>query len=229
MYEAQSSVNLLRDSIEAIRDLREPMLHGDAVFTLGSIGVEKAMKILLGCAEVEHSGRWPTVETLKSWGHDVESLSDRLVATAKNGLPQATANGYAETLIERIESSTTMPLLFATFSRYGRSGRFHYLDILATDQPGSFDSPLDYWRRVENHIHDIEPSLLQGPIPDSQAELDAILAAMADIIASELDVWWFAVHRLAVQGCFGVLGKKIGWALWDPERPAPPQIEPGRP
>jgi hypothetical protein len=52
-----SAQNLLRDSVDALRGLIEPTVHGDAVLTLGSIGVEKAMKIMLGCAEVDRSGR----------------------------------------------------------------------------------------------------------------------------------------------------------------------------
>lgn len=39
--EAGSVQNLLRDTVDAIRNLRMVSLHGDAVFTLGSIGVEK--------------------------------------------------------------------------------------------------------------------------------------------------------------------------------------------
>ena len=31
-------------------------VHGDAVFTLGSIGVEKAIKVMVGCNEVEAAG-----------------------------------------------------------------------------------------------------------------------------------------------------------------------------
>ncbi|GAA1809641.1 hypothetical protein GCM10009713_19080 [Brevibacterium celere] len=63
--EAGSVRNLLRDSVEAIRSLRFVSLHGDGVFTLGSIGVEKAMKVMLGCTEVEAAGSWPSKKTLK--------------------------------------------------------------------------------------------------------------------------------------------------------------------
>jgi hypothetical protein len=69
--EIQSAKNLLRDPISAIAELREPPIHGDTVFTLGSIGVEKAMKIMLGCDEVEQNGQWPSLNTLKGWGHDI--------------------------------------------------------------------------------------------------------------------------------------------------------------
>lgn len=69
--------NLMRDSVLAIRGMRFVSARGDAVFALGSIGTEKAMKVLLGCAAVEDTGSWPTKPTLKDRGHDVEELSDR--------------------------------------------------------------------------------------------------------------------------------------------------------
>jgi hypothetical protein len=36
--------------------LRFVSVHGDAEFTLGSSGVEKAIKVMLGCNEVEAAG-----------------------------------------------------------------------------------------------------------------------------------------------------------------------------
>ncbi|QAY63549.1 hypothetical protein ET495_10145 [Xylanimonas allomyrinae] len=60
--------NLMRDSIQAIRGMRFVGTNGDAVLTLGSIGTEKTMKVLLGCAAVENAGSWPTKKQLKAWG-----------------------------------------------------------------------------------------------------------------------------------------------------------------
>jgi hypothetical protein len=224
IQEAQSCQNLLRDSVAAIRDLRQPLVHGDAVFTLGSIGVEKTMKMMLGCAEVERGMPWPDKPTLKKWSHDIESLADRLMTTAKASLSQAKANGYAGTLIERIESSTILPLLFATLSRYGLSGRFHYLDILATNQQVAIESPATHWGRLEDHVRTIVPGLTKSPTVDPKA-YDAYLARSSAIIANELDIWWFAVHRLGLQGCFGLLGEKIGTVIWDSGRVRPIGID----
>lgn len=108
-----------------------------------------------------------------------------------------------------------LPLLFATHSRYGRSGRFHYLDILATDSRSRFDPPADYWERLEQEAID----LLGGYRGGTSGELDALLSRVSATIANELDVWWFAMHRLGVQGCFGELGKKMGWEIWEYGRP----------
>jgi hypothetical protein len=218
--EVQSAQNLLRDSIAAIGDLREPIIHSDAVFTLGSIGVEKAMKIMLGCDEVERSQQWPTLGTLKSWGHDIDALNSRLAEIVHNAPSTATASGYATTLMSFIESSTVLPLLFATLSRYGRSGRFHYLDVLATNRENEFDPPREYWTRLENHISKTEPGFTEVPFSDPVA-FEEYLGALSGRIAEELNDWWFCIHRLGVQGCFGELGKSMGWAIWPPDRSTP--------
>lgn len=66
---------------------------------------------------------------MREWGHDIDTLSRNIVETAKDGSVNAVAPGYVRALIDRIESSTILHDLFATLSRYGRSGRFHHLDI----------------------------------------------------------------------------------------------------
>lgn len=225
LEEAGSVRNLLRDSVEAIRSLRFVSRHGDGVFTLGSLGVEKAMKVMLGCNEVEAAGSWPSKKTLKDdWGHDIQRLSQLLDTAIERGLARSTHTGYAETLATQINRSTALPLLFATFARYGKSGRFHHLDILATNEPGSDDPPSEYWERVEFHVRTTEPEFAEVPYGDSEA-LDDYEARLRGRIADELETWWFCVHRLGVQGCFGDLGKKVGWEFWEPGRPEPPIVK----
>lgn len=224
LEEAASVRNLLRDTVESIRGLRFVSLHGDAVFTLGSISVEKAMKIMLGCDEVEASSSWPSKKTLKDdWGHDVQRLSQLLDTAIERGLARSTHIGYTEALATRISESTALPLLFATFARYGKSGRFHHLDVLATNEPGSDDPPSEYWDRVEFHVRTTEPDFAEVPYGDNRA-LDEYENRVRGRIADELEAWWFCIHRLGVQGSFGDLGKKIGWEIWEPGRPEPPIV-----
>lgn len=224
LEEAGAVRNLLRDSVEAIRTLRFVSLHGDGVFMLGSIGVEKAMKVMLGCNEIEASGSWPSKATLRyDWGHDIQKMSQLLNTAIERGQARSTHTGYAETLADRISGSTTLPLLFATFARYGKSGRFHHLGILATNEPGSDESPSEYWEQVEFHVRSTEPELAEVPYGDNQA-LDEYEVRLRDRIADELEAWWYCVHRLGVQGCFGDLGRKIGWEIWEPGRPEPPIV-----
>ena len=220
LEEAESVRNLMRDAIRAIRDMRYVSTAGDAVFSLGSIGTEKTMKILLGCRAVEDAGAWPTKSELVGWGHDIEKLNARLLTAIDEGVERTTATGYSARLAERVRESTIIPLLFATFARYGMSGRFHHLDILATDEPGERDQPSEYWERVELHVRAIRPEFQEIPYGDNRA-LDSYEERLRGFIANELDAWWFNVHRLGVQGCFGELGKTIGWEIWEPGRPEP--------
>lgn len=156
----------MRDAVEAIRGLRHPLLHGDGIFTLGSIGVEKIAKILLGCAAVERDEAWPSMKTLLGWGHDIDKLTRSVTETARAGIGQATATDYTEAVLSRIEKSTLLPLLFATFSRYGRAGRFHYLDVLATDELCDLESPQNHWSRLENHVTQSDSGTFGGPLPE---------------------------------------------------------------
>lgn len=212
--------NLMRTSIQAIRDMRYVHIDGDAVFTLGSIGVEKAMKIILGCVTVDNAGAWPTKKVLKSWGHDIEELNSRVLTAIDEGVKHTTATGYSAYLAEHIKESTLLPLVFAAFARYGKSGRFHHLNILATDEPGEHDKPSDYWERAELHVQESRPEFREVPYGDNAA-LDAYEKKLRRSIAGELDAWWFCLHRLGVQGCFGGLGKKVGWQIWEVDRPTP--------
>lgn len=217
--ETTSVCNLMRTSIQAIRNMRYVHLDGDAVFTLGSIGVEKAMKVMLGCAAVADTGAWPTKAVLKDWGHDIEKLNSRVLSVIDEGVEHTAAPGYSTRLAGHVKESTFLPLVFAAFARYGRSGRFHHLDILATDEPGEHDQPSEYWERVELHVQE-RPEFRDPPFGDNTA-LDAYEKRLRGSIADELDAWWFCLHRLGVQGCFGDLGKKVGWQIWDVDRPTP--------
>lgn len=215
--EAKSAQNLMRDAVDAVRNFQEPTAHSDAVFTLGSIGVEKTLKVMLGCVAVETDGAWPSLARMKQWGHDVETLAATLMTVARERAHLAVANNYMTQLIERVDGSETLSLLFATLSRYGRSGRFYYLDVLATDEIGRFDPPGQYWERLEAHV----AGRLGGIPYGSVEEFDAFIEQVSSAIAVELDTWWFFVHRLGIQGCLGPLGKTFGWEIWPFRRPDP--------
>lgn len=220
LEESGSVRNLMRSSIDAIRGMRHVPVDGDSVFTLGSIGVEKAMKVVLGCTAVENVGVWPAKSELRGWGHDIEKLNARVLKAIDEGVERATTTGYTARLAEHVQRSTVIPLVFETFARYGRSGRFHHLDILATDQPGELDQPSEYWERVELHVRETRPEFHEIPFGNNAA-LDDYEKRLRGFIADELDAWWFCIHRLSVQGCFGELSKTIGWEIWEDGRPIP--------
>lgn len=220
LEESASVRSLLGHTVDAIRQMRYIHLDGDAVFTLGSIGVEKALKVVLGCEALERTGSWPSMAMLTSWGHDIEYLSAQLQRALGEGLDRTAAPGYSRNLADWIERNSIIPLVFATFARYGKTGRFHHLNILATDELGEFEPPLDYWERVELHVQESVPGLSSPPFHDSAAFED-YQRRLREYIAEQLEAWWFCVHRLGVQGCFGDLGKAISGEIWGHERSAP--------
>ncbi|MEO9249250.1 hypothetical protein ABDK96_16325 [Citricoccus nitrophenolicus] len=130
---------------------------------------------------------------------------------------------YVAQLAKHLEESTLIPLVFAAFARYGKSGRFHHLDILATDEPGELDQPSAYWDRVELHLRETRPEFEKIPYGDNHA-LEAYEKRIRGFIADELDSWWFCVHRLGIHGCFGELGKKVCSEIWDHGRPKPTNV-----
>lgn len=74
LEEIASVQNLMRASIDAIRTMGYVRLDGDPAFAVGSLGVEKLMKLILGCASIADSGAWPTERKLQRWGHDIEKV-----------------------------------------------------------------------------------------------------------------------------------------------------------
>lgn len=220
LEESASVRNLMRASINAIRTMGYVRLDGDPAFAVGSLGVEKLMKVILGSVSIADSGAWPTERKLQRWGHDIEKMHRRVFVIVDDRIGHTTAKEYSAGLADRTAKSDILPLVFATFSRYGKAGRFHHLDILATDQPGELDEPMEYWERVEFHVRQTRPELGELPIGNNVA-LDAYEKKIHGMIADELDVWWFCMHRLAVQGCFGDLAKRVGFEIWEPGRATP--------
>lgn len=219
LQEAQSAQNLLRDSVDAIRKLQYTLIGADAVLTLGSIGVEKTLKLLLGCAHAERFGSWPSKPELKQWGHDIEVLSSLLQETIEANVDQAVARPYARGLADFMAGSELLPPLFATLSRYGRSARFHYLDILATGEQGDFDAPQQYWDALERKVVEVTPGMSEAPL--GGPDFDAHLLRISAITADELYAWWYAVHRLGQQRVFGDLGVMVGIEIWPGGVPRP--------
>ena len=213
LNEAQSAQNLLRDTVGAIVRLRHPIVHGDSVFTLGSIGVEKLMKIVLGLVHLRGSGTWPTVKVMKSWGHGVLDMDALVASTLEANMAAATHRPYVEKLVKAHQADQHWPLLSAVFDRYGQSGRFYYLDHLARGQPDKWEAPVEFWNRLELCITDGQPNILTM-IAGEQGEAERGYARLSLVSATSLDKWWFIIHRAAIQGCFGERGKTIGWEIW---------------
>ena len=214
LNEAQSAQNLLRDTVDATLHLRHPTLQGDAVFTLGSIGVEKLMKVVLGLVHLRDHGEWPSVKTMKGWGHGVLEMNDLVMATIEANIHQATHSPYVQQLVDSLKGDIQWPLLVATFNRYGLSGRFYYLDHLAQGRPSDWEAPIEFWNRLEQSVTDARPEILSLILSSDRGESERGYALLSHASAKSLNNWWHLVYRAAIQGCFGERGKTIGFEIW---------------
>ena len=218
IQEAQSAQNLLRDTVAAIATLRHPILQSDSVFTLGSIGVEKLMKIVLGTLHLRDTGDWPSKSVMRGWGHGVLEMNAALERSLEDNVKNATHQPYVRDLLDAHKQDQQWPLLVATLDRYGRSGRFYYLDHLAEGKPSDWEAPIEFWNRLERSITNDRPELLTVLANGNPEEVDMAYLAMSAASAKSLDNWWHLVHRFGIQKCFGERGATIGWEIWPSNR-----------
>lgn len=220
IQEATSAKNLLRDCITSIRNMKYIDNDADTTFTLGSIGVEKLLKLILGCNEINESGHWPSKQKLsREWGHDIQKLNDRINNILLSNTHVGRSNSYTQQLATQITGSSIIPLLFKTLACYGNSGRFYYLDILATGASGHNLPPLELWKDVEEHITSTFDEFAK--VPTENTKMDDYVSRVNNLIADEVYKWWYCIYRLAQNDYFGPTAKMLASELWDFDQKAP--------
>lgn len=213
--EAQSVANLLRDGILAIRRLREPTVHQDAVFSLTSIGVERLLKIAVGIHFLDKEGRWPSVDEMKKFGHNLGDLQTKVLEIIDIG---GEHNQYVRERVEFLKSSPTLTALLNALSHYGQGGRFFNLNVLGdAKRSEKYISPSEHWELIELTVLAEYPEL-QTVIDE---DFEGGLASIAEQIAALLDKWWFSLHRVMLNAALGPYGKQLGWLVWEVDRPDP--------
>jgi hypothetical protein len=213
LSEMQSAKNLMRDGRAAIRQLQFTTTGSDAVFTLTSIGVEKMMKVVLGLISLRDQGRWLSDKEMRSFGHGVAAMNVHVLGQLRANITNATHRGHAEDALTGLETNTLWPKLVDVLDAYGRSGRFYYLDHLASGQMLTKDSPLALWHELENDVTREDPNMLSAIASLDQHEHDAGIEALNTAIAGSLTAWWECVYRFLIQGAFGPIGRQISSEL----------------
>lgn len=205
--ESSSVANLLRDGVEAIHNLREPLIHQDAVFTMASIGAERLLKLSVGAHFLDSNGHWPSIKEMKAFGHNLVELQQKaLEIVGKRGARTA----YVQELIDFLASSPTLDALLTALSHYGQGGRFYHLDTLGSGEPNQqFMSPSDHWNHIEQTALEEFPEVRAAVEHDLESGIPVLSAQIALLF----DKWWFATHRLLLNDGFGPHGKQIGWLV----------------
>ncbi|XKH55534.1 hypothetical protein LG293_09680 [Citricoccus nitrophenolicus] len=212
--EMDSTRNLLAHGIRTLRTGDFVETTRDPVLTMLSIGVEKLYKLTLGLTALDREGSWPNKQQMKSHGHDLDAMHQAVLEELQTR--SADKSEYVRTLLADIEADFVIPPLIAALSRYGRGGRFHYLDLLG-DAPDKWDSPIGYWQRVEQAAMQ-EPHLIAALNDAMGAPADSELWTRAhggtqDRIASALEGLWETIAVCGSNNMLGPAGKLFGSAL----------------
>lgn len=212
--EAQSIFSLLRDGHREIQSIRHISVSADSVFVLTSIGVEKAMKVIMSLCHLRDFGEWPSAPTLLSWGSDMAQVNKRFEATLSHNVGYAAHVEQLGRLLEAHRLDRYWPLLIDVLDHYGRSGQFYVLDHLAEADP-TWEAPVESWSRLEYAVLSDYPGLVASLV--SPLEADAGRRELGEYVAKTLLDWWTLIHRFCMDGCFGERGTSIGAQLAPPE------------
>jgi hypothetical protein len=177
-----------------------------------SIGVEKLYKVALGLIALEDDGVWISKGDARlRYGHKVVTLHEDVWNALDSRT--ATSSDYVRGLVTAVHADPVVPPLVAALDRYGREGRFYYIDALGGEAQ-SGESPESYWDAVEEAAR-LDPRVQY-----------AFTAAMAD--TSDNDRWnrfyldqreriacavegvWVAVADCGRNGALGTAGRNVG-------------------
>ena len=128
--EAHSIQNLLRDGHRSIRGIRHIAASADSVFVLASMGVEKAMKLMLGLGELRDSGHWPPAARIRGWGDSLAELDASLEESLAKSAPTALHPEYSALLLAGHRNDRLWPPLVDVLDSYGSAHQFAVIDRL---------------------------------------------------------------------------------------------------
>jgi hypothetical protein len=213
--ESDSAKHLLAYGVRTLRTAAFIETTRDPIMTMLSIGVEKFLKLSLGLLHVGDSRQWLPLEVLKNeYRHDLVKMERLLREAIQKRADRATHRYYVDQALTAVENDAVWPTLVAALNRYGKEGRFYYLDALA-ENPQREESPQSYWDAAERAALQTEPdlnSLYERMISDfslSEEFYERLNARIAD----SLQRWWDLIAMAAVHGVLGERGKAWGHGI----------------
>ncbi len=212
IQESNSAKHLLAYGIRALRTAAFIETTRDPIMTMLSIGVEKMLKLSLGLLHVEEHRVWIPAKVLKfDYRHDIIKMEGLLLGGIRANLNRATHRCWADKALSEVEGDRVWTPLLAALNRYGKEGRFYYLDALA-DNPQREDSPQAFWDAAERVALESEPALNQLflRLSTDYSLQDTFNGALNQRLADSLQRFCDLVTMAAVQGVLGERGK-----AWD--------------
>lgn len=204
--ETQSTANLLRDGREALRTMTYASRGADTVFTLLALGVEKLLKLSVGLEGLEQSGAWPG-KRVRSFGHRIGDLDNEVRGLMRTNFGKAAQRGQVQGALERLDADRLWPLLKDGLDRYGREGRYHYLDWIS-DEP-KFDSPRGYWDSIEREAGKADRELLPLFASLRPGDFETARSRTNAAVVESLTNWWSAIYVFWTQGTFGTVARSM--------------------
>lgn len=210
--ESDAAKYLLTLGLRATRNAAYVDGTRDPILALLSSGVEKVLKLCLGLMAVAETGNWTDKKTYqKTYGHQTVVMDRLLRERVRVRLPFATQRGYVERKLAEVEADALWPVILEALDRYGRGGRFYYLDALANEAQDG-DGPDAYWEAVITKARDSDPvigELFHAYAADIRGK-EAFFRAAHEAIASSVQRWW---DLLALAGIHDMMGPRgVGWA-----------------
>jgi hypothetical protein len=212
IQESDSAKHLLAYGVRAVRTAAFIETTRDPIMTMLSIGVEKLLKLALGLLHVEARGVWLPATVLKNeYRHDLVKMDTLLRRAIDANIDRATHRSFVDNALSAVDADPVWPSLVAALDRYGREGRFYYLDALA-DNPQREESPQVFWEATERAALDTEPELrdLFTRMLSDFSLSDEFYCRLNERVADSLQRWWDLVAMAGVQGVIGARGKAWG-------------------
>jgi hypothetical protein len=190
---------LFSQGLAILRTMRHDFGQAAVVMALVASGAEKMLKLTVGLAAQDHGHPWPDKKYMRNTiGHLVASGDQAARAALRQG--RKTMNGHLQQLAAAVDADTVLAAALAALQRYGESGRFYQLDLLA-EQPQPVASPAQAWGDMVTKLFDTRADLpgLIGSAETYEAGRRQINEAVADGLQRWWELYWAAWR-------FGVIG-----------------------
>ncbi|WP_457101761.1 hypothetical protein [Microbacterium sp. P5_E9] len=212
--EMTSTRNLLGYGVRVLRGARFLETTRDPIMTMLSIGVEKLLKLTVGVISLDEAQVWPSKATMISYGHGIVELFDRVMSEIQSRTANST--DYVKGLVSGVDIDPTLRPLLRALDRYGRSGRFYNLDMLA-DSPQPEMDPARMWDDAEQAaLGDPEIIELQRVAMERVSDNDAwdsFYAAVQGHTADSIERLWLMISRVGINHALGTTGAALGWEI----------------
>lgn len=212
--EMTSTRNLLGYGVRVLRGARFLETTRDPIMTMLSIGVEKLLKLTVGAISLDETQRWPSKRTMITYGHGIAELYDTVMASILDRTIDS--SDYVKSLVAGVTDDPVLPALLAALDRYGMSGRFYNLDMLA-DSPQVDPDPARMWDAAEQAalghpgIANLQRIAMER-LSDNGA-WDSFYSAVQGHTADSIERLWMMISRVGINHALGVTGATLGWEV----------------